>query len=189
VSQPELLKTVVKFLEQARIECMLTGSLVSSLQGEPRSTHDVDFVVRVGQPDVEKIVDAFPPPQYYVSESAIREAILQKSMFNLLDTVEGDKVDFWLLTDEPFDRSRFARRRVEDLFGIRVPVSAPEDTILAKLRRAELSGGSQRQYTGALRVYELQRRDLDLEYIERWAEELQVQALWSSLRDEAEPLA
>jgi hypothetical protein len=168
---------------------MLTGSLVVSLQGQPRSTHDIDFVVRIDGSDVEKIIGGFPPPQYYVSESAIRDAIEQKGMFNLLDTMEGDKVDFWLLTDEPFDKSRFARRQVEDLFGIRVPVSAPEDTILAKLRWVKLSGGGQKHYLDAMRVYELQRGILDLQYLERWAGELEVQDLWSRLEDEAEPLA
>ncbi|MFH1268543.1 MAG: hypothetical protein ABIK89_22700 [Planctomycetota bacterium] len=44
------------------------------------------------------------------------------------------------------------------------------------------------QLTDAMRVYELQRSVLDLEYIEQWAEELEVQALWSRLRREAEPL-
>ena len=28
-------------------------------------------------------------------------------MFNLIDLKEGDKVDFWLLTNETFDKSRF----------------------------------------------------------------------------------
>lgn len=189
MSQQELLKTVVRFLEEAGIECMLTGSLVSSLQGEPRSTHDIDFVVRIGQPDVARILSSFPPPRYYASESAIRDAIEQKGMFNLLDTTEGDKVDLWLLTDDPFDKSRFARRRVEDLLGVRIPVSSPEDTILAKLRWAKLSGGSQKHFDDALRVYEVQRGVLDIEYLEQWAHSLEVQDLWSSLQAQAEPLA
>ena len=189
MSQQELLKTVVRFLEEVGIECMLTGSLVSSLQGEPRSTHDLDFVVRIDHPDVARILSGFPPPRYYVSESAIRDAIEQKGMFNLLDTTEGDKVDFWLLTDDPFDKSRFARRRVEDLLGVRIPVSAPEDTILAKLRWAKLSGGSRKHFADALRVYELQRGVLDIEYVQQWAKTLEVQELWSDLQDEAEPLA
>jgi hypothetical protein len=183
------LKTVVRFLEKAGIECMLTGSLVSSLQGEPRSTHDVDLVVQIDQSDADAIVGGFPPPRYYVSESAVRDAIRDKSMFNLLDTVEGDKVDFWLLTDEPFDESRFARRQIEELFGVPTPVSTPEDTILAKLRWADLSGGSEKHFVDALRVYELQRAVLDLGYIDHWARELQVQELWSRMRAEAEPLA
>ena len=34
-----------------------------------------------------------------------------KSQFNLLDIRNGDKVDFWMLSDEPFDQSRFAPSR------------------------------------------------------------------------------
>jgi hypothetical protein len=45
VSQPELLKLVAGRLESDRIEYMVTGSIASSLQGEPRSTHDIDIVV------------------------------------------------------------------------------------------------------------------------------------------------
>ena len=62
-------------------------------------------------------------------------------MFNLLDAEGGDKVDFWLLTDDPFDRSRFSRKYEENVLGMKVKVSRPEDSILMKLRWAQLSGG------------------------------------------------
>jgi hypothetical protein len=67
-------------------------------------------------------------------------------MFNLLDTTEGDKVDFWLLTDDAFDASRFARKYEEDIFGFKMNVSAAEDTILSKPKWAKLSGGSEKQF-------------------------------------------
>ncbi len=44
MSQQKLLKKVLSVLNQAGIQYMLTGSIVSSLQGEPRSTHDIDVV-------------------------------------------------------------------------------------------------------------------------------------------------
>ena len=66
----------------------------------------------------------------------------------------GDKVDFWLLTTDAFDQTRFARRTVEDFEGIPLQVSRPEDTILMKLNWAQLSGGSEKQFVDALRVYE-----------------------------------
>ena len=47
MSQQELLKRVVRILDGAKIKYMLTGSVVSSLQGEPRSTHDIDIVVAI----------------------------------------------------------------------------------------------------------------------------------------------
>jgi hypothetical protein len=118
----------------------------------------------------------------------IREALDRRTMFNLVDLTGGDKVDFWILTDEPFDRSRFARRQFAELSGVRFLVSAPEDTILMKLRWAELYGGSEEQFTDALRVYEVQHGALDLDYLNDWASRLGVESLWQRLRAEATPL-
>jgi len=109
-------------------------------------------------------------------------------MFNLLDTTEGDKVDFWILTDDPFDQSRFARKYEEKMSGLSMKVSRPEDTILMKLRWANLSGGSEKQLTDALRVYEVQFGKLDLAYIESWTEPLQVKELWEKLQEEGKPI-
>lgn len=180
---------VVRFLEENGIEYMLTGSLVSSFQGEPRATHDIDIVVRIGRAHVAQVMGAFPAPRYYVSEAAVREAVAARRMFNILDVQEGDKVDFWLLTDEPFDQSRFQRRRREAVFGATIALSSPEDTILAKLRWAALLGGSEKQFTDALRVYELQYALLDRRYLDKWATLLAVEVLWQRLQREAEPLA
>jgi len=47
VSEQSLLKRVVEALEVAGVGYMLTGSLASSLQGEPRATHDIDLVVDI----------------------------------------------------------------------------------------------------------------------------------------------
>ena len=46
--QQELLKLVIARLDEAGIEYMLTGSLASSLQGEPRATHDIDRSAMAG---------------------------------------------------------------------------------------------------------------------------------------------
>ncbi|HEV7221189.1 MAG TPA: hypothetical protein VGN42_00710 [Pirellulales bacterium] len=140
MSQSELLKAVVAELDAAGIAYMLTGSLASSLQGEPRSTHDIDLVVSMDALGAERIVTAFRAPDFYLSAPAVQGAVRNRRMFNLLDLRDGDKVDFWLLTDEPFDRSRFARRIQMDWEGGPVWTSSPEDTILAKLRWAEKLG-------------------------------------------------
>lgn len=70
--------------------------------------------------------------------------------------------------------------------GIRIQVSSPEDTILAKLRWSKLSGGSEKQFNDALRVYELQYGKLDLGYLNNWVKKLEVEPLWKRLIDEAE---
>jgi len=186
MSQQELLKKVIRALDQAGITYMITGSVVSSLQGEPRSTHDIDMVVAIQKSVVKRFVEAFPPPDFYLDENSILNAIDRRSMFNLIDVNTGDKVDFWMLTDEPFDRSRFSRKVVEEFMGLKLHVSSPEDTILVKLRWAALSGGSEKQFTDALRVYEVQYGKLDIDYLEQWAKKLNVESLWKRLLDEAE---
>ncbi len=185
MSQPELLNLVVSVLDDCEIEYMLTGSIASSLQGQPRSTHDIDFVVAMQAADSARLLSAFPPPEFYLSEEAIHQALERRSMFNLLSTREGDKADFWQLTDEPFDQSRFSRRIVEAFGGMNLRVSAPEDTILAKLSWAQRSGGSERHFVDALSVYEVQRETLDERYLDHWSHALDVASLLSRVRSQA----
>jgi hypothetical protein len=186
--QPELLSRVIQVLDTAGVEYMLTGSLASSIQGQPRSTHDIDLVVNLPLSAVPALVAAFPPPEFFLPEAAARDAIQNRSMFNLIVPAEDDKVDFWLLTDEPFDRTRFARRVAQTIAGQTVYLSSPEDTILAKLRWSRMSGGSEKQFKDALSVYEVQFGRLDLAYLEQWANTLSVQDLWDRLKAEAQPL-
>ena len=188
MTQADLLRHVVAILEEARIEYMITGSIASSLQGEPRATHDLDVVVEFRDADVTAVLAAFPHPRFYVDREAIREAIRTEGMFNVIDVTEGDKVDFWMLTDEPFDRSRFSRRIRERALGFEFQVSSPEDTILAKLRWSRLGGDSSKTYVDALRVYEVQKEVLNHPYLEDWAHRLGLADLWDRLQREAEPI-
>lgn len=167
---------------------MVSGAVASSLQGEPRTTHDIDLVVDMDMASASEIVKAFPPPTFYLDEASIQEATEKRGMFNLIDLSTGDKVDFWMLTDSPFDRSRFARRYAQEVMGMRITVSSPEDTILVKLWWAKLSGGSQKQFTDALGVYEVQAQKLDMEYLRHWAGELGVAPMLQKLQEEAEPV-
>jgi hypothetical protein len=186
MSQQELLKRLALVLDAAQVEYMLTGSIVSSLQGEPRSTHDIDVVVSLPANCISTLVRAFPPPDFYLDEADAASAIDSGGMFNLLDVREGEKVDFWVLTDEPFDQMRFSRRYTQDLGAVRISVSQPEDTILMKLKWAKMSGGSEKQFTDALRVYEVQFGQLDIDYLQHWAGELDVADLLARLKAEAE---
>ena len=186
MSQQKLLKKVIQALGQAGIQYMITGSVASSLQGQPRSTHDIDMVIAIQKSKAHELVEVFPPPDFHLDEHSIIDAINRQSMFNLIDLKGGDKVDFWILTNEAFDQSRFSRKISEEFMGMQMQVSSPEDTILAKLKWAKLSGGSEKQFTDALRVYEVQYGKLDVDYLEHWVKKLDINLLWKRLTDEAE---
>jgi hypothetical protein len=186
MSQPQLLSRVVRVLDSLGIDYMITGSIASSIQGEPRSTHDIDIVVDVPTEATAPLTSAFPPPDFLLQEAAVRDALKNQTMFNLLSLGDGEKVDFWILTNEPFDRSRFSRRRTFAIGDEHMNVSAPEDTILMKLRWAKQCGGSEKQFKDALRVFEVQARSLDSAYLDEWSNRLGVQDLWRQIQDEAE---
>ncbi len=188
MSQTDLLIETVEALEGAGVGYMLTGSLVSSLQGEPRATHDVDLVIEVDVRAVDSLARAFGAPRYFFDGIAAREALSQLGMFNLLDTTTGDKVDFWSLTQSDFDQSRFARRVVTSAFGHEVFVTSPEDTILQKLKWASESGGSERQMGDALSVYSVQEGRLDQSYLDAWAARLHVSDPLAWVREHADPI-
>ncbi len=186
MSQQELLTAVAAALGRLGIQYMVTGSIASSLHGEPRLTHDIDVIVQVTVENAIRLAGAFPPPRFYLDPpEAIAEMVREESMFNLVDTASGDKVDFWILTSSPYDQERFRRRVCVDAFGAEVWVSTSEDAILSKLSWSVRAGGSEKQFRDALRVFEVQQGRLDVAYCDRWAAALGVQELWDRLRTEA----
>lgn len=187
MSQQDLLSKVVQALDGTGCAYMLTGSFASSMQGEPRLSHDIDLVVHISVKALPALLQRFPSPEFYLDEQSVREAISARTMFSLLQVSEGDKVDFRLLTDDPFDIARFARRRSELALGLKLFVSSPEDTILMKLRWARLSGGSEKHLYDALRVYEVQFGTLDMNYLAKWLEALALQDHWTQLLQKAAP--
>ena len=182
MSQQALLTRIVEALDGAGIPYMLTGSLASSLQGEPRASHDIDVVIDIAPGDVAHVTRALSAPEVYLDERAISDATRRRTMFNLIDSSSGDKADFWLLTDDPYDRERFARRMRVEALGLELSVSAPEDTILMKLRWSAQAGGSEKQFNDALGVYELQGDVLDSAYLDEWAETLRLSAALAEIR-------
>jgi hypothetical protein len=184
--QLELLGRIVKFLTENSIQYMLTGSIVSSLQGIPRSTHDIDIIISITKDDIPKIIRAFPLKNFYVNENSIKEAVINKSQFNIIDINEGDKIDFWILTENEFDKIRFERKQKLLLFNFEAYISTAEDTILQKLYWSKQSGGSKKQFNDALNVFEIQYGKLDLKYMADWSKKLGIESLFDKIQSDAE---
>lgn len=187
MSQQEFLTKLVRWLESGRIEYYLTGSLASSIHGEPRATHDIDLVVSMSPEAVRELAAAFPFPPYYLDENAALEAIRLKRSFNLIDSGTGIKADVWIAGDDDYGRSAMARRvRVENPYGA-LWVASPEDSILAKLNWVRMLGGSEQQMRDVRRVFEVSFPLLDQAHLDKWAAALGVADLLAVTRAEARP--
>jgi hypothetical protein len=183
MSPLEVLLQVVGRLNKLDIPYMLSGALATSFYGRIRSTHDIDLVVEIVQQHAERIFEAFND-DYYTSRDMIEEAIRHRSMFNLIHNETTTKVNLWMLEDSAFDRERFSRRSEEDLEGMPVSISTPEDLIIIKLDWFKRSGVL-KHYEDALGIVLVQQNSLDIEYIRRWCERQSTIGLFNRLHDEA----
>ncbi len=184
MSQFELLKKAVDFLNSTGTPYMLTGSIVSSFQGEPRSTHDIDMMIQLSETSADALIREFSGSEYYLDRETVLDRLKHNKLFNLLNTLTGDKIDFYPLPQNDYELARFSRKIQEEINGLKVWVTTPEDTVISKLRWCRLSGGSEKQFKDALRVFELQYDILDISYIQGWVKELGLKDLYRRLETE-----
>lgn len=171
-SEFEVLRDVVTRLESAGIPYMLTGSVAMSIYAEPRMTRDIDIVVELAPGDAHRVSELFST-DYYVSEEAVRAAILERRMFNLFNLSRLVKVDLIVLRDDEFQRHEFARRARRELGGAAAWVISKEDLILSKLAWAAPS-----ESAFQLRdVRKLLASGADEAYLHHWSARLGVDVL------------
>ena len=164
----EFLKVLVNYFDQNQITYMLSGSVAMSLYTLPRFTRDFDFVVHLKPGDVKYLAEHFKDG-YYCDEDAVRDAILNKTMFNIIDHKSGYKADFIILKNEPYRIAEFERRRLIDFLDMKIYVVSPEDLLLSKIVWAQESQSST-QFDDISLLSSLDT--LDRQYIDRWIEML-----------------
>ena len=179
--QEKLLAEVAAILNDAGVDYVVTGSVVTSVYGEPRYTQDADVVVAADPRLGELLAGAFGPPRYYVDAQDVNESLMRGLICNLIDTDTARKVDFHPLKADPFERSFFSRRRKVLYAGVELWFPSAEDAILSKLRWARATGDGERHLRDARAVYEVQGAALDEDYLREWAERLAVADLLDSL--------
>ena len=59
--EPDLFHIFVKRLNCLGIRYMITGSVASMIYGEPRLTHDIDFVIEIQKDQIEDLIIFFSP--------------------------------------------------------------------------------------------------------------------------------
>jgi hypothetical protein len=164
----------------------LGGSFASSIQGEPRATNDIDFVVDLPLAKVEPLVQELGP-DFDVDDESLEEAVRLHRSWNIYHLPTAVKIDLFILQSSPFDRSEFSRRRpVEIRPGEAIVVKSAEDTVLRKLLWFQAGGGvSDRQWRDIVQVLRVSGPTMDPGYLEDWAGQLGVMDLFARARDEA----
>ena len=171
-----VLATLSRLLNEAGVNYVVGGSMASAYHGKPRQTNDVDIVIDVETSDAELLVEALRG-DFYVDEDSVRDGILRRASFNILEKESFVKVDFFVSDRTRWTQHRMARAQVVRLSAdddsIMARFTSPEDIVIQKLLWYHAGGGvSERQWNDVQGVLEIQGGNLDLEYMKLWAEQV-----------------
>jgi hypothetical protein len=167
---------VAAAIEAASGAYFIGGSVASSLQGDPRSTNDIDIVVSLAANKVDALAEMLGP-DFEVDRDMLRNALLHATSANAFFLPLLTKIDFFGVGRSEFDESEFARRRpvVVGAGGETLVVKTPEDSVLRKLLWFREGGSvSDKQWRDIVAILRVSRLQLDVEYLTLWSRRLGV---------------
>ena len=178
------LAPVITALDTAGISYCVGGSVASSFHGAARSTMDVDLLCEMTPAHIVRFLACFDH-DFYVSDSAVREAVRRRSCFNLIHLPTSFKVDIFVSEGRTFDQNRMQRATRESLGAgtmLCVAMTSAEDSIISKLEWYRRGGEtSERQWEDVSRLARLLGTSADMDYLQDAAESVGVKDLLTQL--------
>jgi len=127
-------------LNNAKIDYMFTGALAASYYGVPRTTVDVDIVVKLSLEDITSLTTQLRKAELRVARRKIEVAF--KSGFKIV-TLEDEKTPFTvdiIISDKKLEKTK------GKILGIPTYYQTPEALILAKLRMIKATVPKERTF-------------------------------------------
>lgn len=180
----DALTPVVSAFNKLGVPHCVGGSIASAFHGAVRSTMDVDLLCELQEDQIADFLTCFDQ-DFYVSESAVRDAVLRNLCFNLIHLPTSFKVDVFISPGRDFDQTRIRRATMEKLGedpSVMVPMTTAEDSIISKLEWYRKSDEtSERQWDDVSRLMQLLGSSADLDYLRKAAEATGVEDLLDRL--------
>lgn len=136
MQDPDFIFLFVAPLESAGINYMITGSVASSIYGEPRNTLDIDLVVLLEPEQIQQLPRIFPENDFYLPPGdviAIESRRESRGHFNIIHHETGLKADIYLSRNHPALPWALTHIRRISTPSSEITIAPPEYVILHKL--------------------------------------------------------
>jgi hypothetical protein len=178
--EPDLIELFALPLDRAGIRYLVSGSVAATLYGEPRATHDIDFVVFLRADDAPRLAAIFPAPQFYVPPAAvILQEVARESRghFNVIHADSGLKADFYTAGREDLHAYAFRNARKYAVGDNPISLAPPEYVIVRKLEYYR-EGGSEKHLRDIRAMLAVSGELLDHAALQGWITRLNLKTEW-----------
>lgn len=178
--EAELCLLFIRPLNRLQIRYLVSGSVAAILYGEPRLTHDVDFVVHLRLEDLEPVIATFPSPEFYVPPREVMIEEMQRPQngsFNIIHADTGFKADLYLTGREELHAWAFRNVRRMDYCGEPVVVAPPEYVIVRKLEYYR-EGGSDKHVRDIRSMLAVSGGEIDHAAMQDWIARRGLDEVW-----------
>lgn len=128
-----VVRAAEEVLRKNRVDHVFVGAIAVIVFGEPRTTRDVDVLARIPGEQAGQLAQDFRRRGFFASEYDLRAAIRERAHCSVEDRRGPLRVDLAPIADSTAIRALRTRVGVR-WRGITIPVSAPEHTIVMKLK-------------------------------------------------------
>ena len=178
--EPELFLLFVRPLNRAKIRYVVSGSVAAIFYGEPRLTHDVDFVVFLNADDVRRLIEAFPVQDFYLPpiETMLAElARADRGHFNLIHRDTGFKADIYPIGRDELNTLAFRGKRTVEFESENVALAPPEYVILRKLEYYR-EGRAEKHLRDIRAMLSVSGEQLDQSVLDEWIQRRGLETEW-----------
>lgn len=172
----DILKLVCSFLNKSKIEYVIVGGFAVIFHGNPRTTMDIDYVIKLAEKDTPGLVKLLKENGFHASEEEMRAALKEKSHCTVEDKETMFRLDIKGVYNEMDGRVLKNRMKVQ-LDDVAVYIASPEDTIANKLFFAR-----EQDIRDSLGIYVRQHGHLNMEYLEAVCKKIGVHDALEDLR-------
>jgi len=179
----KLLTKIGGILNKLKIHYYVTGGYAISVWGRPRSTFDIDVIIKLPESQIGILTKKLRGISEinYIEKEDMENAVAKKGEFNFIHGNSGIKVDFWIWKEnDDFEISAMKRRVAKKILDEKIYFISAEDLILSKLiwhKKTETS----RHLEDAESIIKISGKKLDKKYLTKWAKKLGISKILNKI--------